>query len=113
ESHRQRLKWGLIFAGWTALALLFSTPDFIRAVRANQISAAWPIVVAELVFSYLWMALTPFVVRWSRFFRIEGGKKLRNFAIHLVTSGVLSLVHSALFSLLSIPFGWYPDTGSL
>ena len=119
ESHpnRTRLKWRLILAGWTALALLFSSPDFIRAVRANRISAAWSIVVAELVYSYLWLALTPFVIWWSRVFRIEGGKKLRNFAIHfaihLVTSGVLSLVHSALFSLISIPFGWYPDTGSL
>jgi hypothetical protein len=57
ESHTQRarLKWGLIFAGWTALALLFSSPDFIRAVRANRISAAWSIVVAELVYSYLWV----------------------------------------------------------
>src|ERR1043165_5284383 len=111
--HRSRLKWGLIFAGWTGLALLFSTPDFIRAVRANRITLVWPIVLAELVFSYLWMALTPFVILWSRVFRFEGRKKLRNFAIHLVTSGVLLLVHSALFSLISIPFGWYPETGSL
>src|SRR6185436_15533524 len=110
--HRTRLKWGLIFASWTALALLFSGPDFIRAVRANRISAAWSIVVAELVYSYLWLALTPFVIWWSRVFRIEGGKKLRTLAIHLVTSAVLLLVHSALFSLISIPFGWYPETGS-
>jgi sensor histidine kinase YesM len=110
--HGTLLKWGLIFAGWTGLALLFSGPDFIRAVRANQIAASRAILLAELVFSYLWLALTPFVVWWGRVFRIEGEKKLRTLAIHLVTSGVLLLVHSALFSLISIPLGWYPETGS-
>src|SRR4029079_813685 len=114
ESHpnRTRLKWGLILAGWTALALLFSSPDFIRAVRANRISAAWSIVVAELVYSYLWLALTPFVIWWSRVFRIEGGMKFRAWATHMVTSLVLLLFLSALFSLISIPFGWYPEAGS-
>ena len=114
ETNRQKtlLKWGLIFAGWTGLALLFGTPDLIRAVRARQISTAWTIVAAELVYSYLWLGLTPFVVWWSRVFRIEGEKKLRPLAIHLVTSGVLLVVHAALFSLISIPLGWYPETGS-
>ncbi len=110
--HRTLLKWGLIFAGWTGLALLFSGPDFIRAVRANRISAGWSIVVAELVYSYLWLALTPFVVWWDRDFRIEGKKKLRALAIHLVTSGALLFVHSALFFLISIPIGWNPEIGS-
>lgn len=111
--HRTLLKWGLIFAGWTGLALLFSGPDFIRAVRAHQISATWTIVVAELVYSYLWLALTPFVIWWCRVFHIEGEKKLHTLAIHLVTSGVLLLVHPALFGLISIPIGWYPEIGSL
>src|ERR1044072_221852 len=114
ESHRQRtrLKWGLIFAGWPGRALLFSSSDSIQAGRPNRISVAWTIVAAELVYSYLWLALTPFVIWWSRVFRIEGGKKLHTLAIHLVSSGALLLVHSALFSLISIAFGWYPETGS-
>lgn len=112
RGRRALLKWGLIFAGWTALALLFSAPDFIQAVRANQTSAGWSVVVAELVYSYLWLGLTPFVAWWGRIFRIQGEHKLRSLAIHLVTSGALLFVHSALFFLASIPLGWYSKIGS-
>ena len=107
--HRSVLRWGLIFAGWTALALLFMAPDAIRLVRANKTSAVWSIAVAELICSYLWLALTPLVVWWGRVFRIKAEKKLRTVAIHLVSSGALLFVHSALFFLISIPFEWYHD----
>src|SRR5262245_54026999 len=110
--HQTLLKWGLVFAAWTGLALLFSGPDFLRAVRTNQISAGWSVVLQELVYSYLWLALTPIVVWWCRVFRIEGDKKLRTLAIHLVTSGVLLFVHSGLQSLVSVALGWYPESGS-
>lgn len=112
DKQRTLLKWGLIFAGWTALALLFSAPDFIHAVRTDQTSAVWHTVFVELVYSYLWLALTPFVIWWGRIFRIEGEKKLRTLAIHFVTSGVLLFVHSALFFLVSIPFGWDAEINS-
>ena len=111
--HRTLLTWGLIFASWTGLALLFSSPDIIRAVRANNLSAVWSTLVAELIYSYLWLGLTPFVVWWGRTFRIRGQKKLRTLAIHLVASVVLLFVHSALFLLVSIPFGWYSKISSL
>lgn len=114
DGNRQRtlLRWGLIFSGWTGLALLFSVPDFIRAVRTNQISAVWSTVVAELIYSYLWLALTPLVVWWGRVFRIKGEEKLRTLGIHLVSSGVILFVHSGLFFLASIPFGWYSEIES-
>jgi two-component system, LytTR family, sensor kinase len=110
--HQTLLRWGLIFAGWTGLAFLFSTPNFIQAVRTNQISAVWSTVVLELIYSYLWLALTPLVVWWGRVFRIEGEKKLFTLTIHLVTSVLFLFVHSGLFLLVSIPFGWHAEITS-
>jgi sensor histidine kinase YesM len=111
--HQTLLRWGLIFAGWTGLAFLFSSPDFIQAVLTNQISAVWSTVVVELTYSYLWLALTPLVVWWGRVFRIKGEKKLFTLAIHLVASVLFLFVHSGLFLLVSIPFGWYSEITSI
>ena len=107
-TRRQTLKkWGLIFACWTFLALLFSAPPFIQAVTQKRTAAGWSTVLAELIFSYLWLTLTPLVIWLSRSFRIEGGKRLQRLAFHFLASIGLLLIQIVLFTIVSIPFGWY------
>ena len=101
------IKWGLIFGVWTLLALLFSGPSFIRAVTEHRVATAWRSLFAELIFSYFWFALTPPALWLTRVFRIERGKWFLRLAIHCLMSLGFSLVHSALFALVSNPFGWY------
>ena len=48
-------KWALIFACWTFLALLFSGPQMIQAIRLNRTAEGWNTVLGELIFSYLWL----------------------------------------------------------
>jgi len=100
-------KWALIFSGWTFLALLFSGPQMIQAIRLNRVAEGWNIVLGELIFSYLWLALTPLVIGLSKSFRIEGGQRFKTLTIHFVASIVFLLVHILLFTVISIPFGWY------
>jgi len=100
-------KWSLIFACWTFLALLFSGPQMIQAIRLNRVAEGWRVVAGELIFSYLWLAFTPFAIWLSRSFRIEGGQRFKSLAIHFLASLVFLLVHILLFTVISIPFGWY------
>ena len=100
-------KWALIFAGWTFLALLFSGPQMIQAIRLNRVSEGWSVVAGELIFSYLWLAFTPFAIWLSKSFRIEGGKRFKSLTIHFLASVVFLLIHILLFTVISIPFGWY------
>lgn len=100
-------KWALIFAGWTFLALLFSAPQMIQAIRLNRVAEGWNSVLGELIFSYLWLAFTPLAIWFSKSFRIEGGHRFRRLTIHFLASGVFLLVHVLLFTVISIPFGWY------
>lgn len=105
---RQALrKWGLIFGCWTFLALLFSGPPIIQAVRQDRVADGWIIIVGELIFSYLWLALTPFVIWLSRSFRIEGGQRFRRLTIHFLASVVFVLIHVFLFTITATPLGWY------
>ena len=100
-------KWGLIFACWTFLALLFSGPQVIQAARQNRAAEGWNSVVGELIFSYIWLGLTPLAIRLSRSFRIEGGQRFQRLTIHFLASVVFLLVHVLIFTVLSSPFGWY------
>src|ERR1044072_6774819 len=105
---RQALrKWALIFACWTFLAVLFSGPAMIQAVRQNRVAEGWNSVLGELIFSYLWFALTPLVLWLSKSFRIAGGQRFKTLTIHFLASVVFLLVHILLFMVISIPFGWY------
>jgi sensor histidine kinase YesM len=100
-------KWALIFAGWTFLALLFSGPQMIQALRLNRASEGWNVVLGELIFSYIWLALTPLVIWFSRSFRIEGGQRLKSVTVHCLASLAFLLFQVFLFTVISTPFGWY------
>jgi len=79
----------------------------IQAIRTNRVSDGWDSVVGELIFSYLWVALTPVAIWMSRSFRIEGGQRFKSLSIHFVASLVFLLVHVLIYSVIAIPFGWY------
>jgi two-component system, LytTR family, sensor kinase len=107
-STRQTLnKWALIFGCWTFLAVLFSGPQMIQAVMLNRSAEGWNSVIGELIFSYLWLALTPLAIWLSKSFRIEGGQRFRSLTIHFVASVIFLLSQVLLFTVISIPFGWY------
>ena len=100
-------KWALIFAGWTFLALLFSGPQMIQAIRQDRLAEGWSVVAGELIYSYLWLALTPLVIWLSKSFRIEGGQRFKSLTVHFLACVVFLLIHILLFTVVSIPFGWY------
>ena len=109
-TRRQALsKWALICACWTFLALLFSGPQMIQAVRLNRVAEGWNSVLGELIFSYLWLALTPLAIWLSKSFRIEGGQRFKRLTIHFLACVVFVLIHILLFTIISIPFGLYPQ----
>ena len=100
-------KWALIFAGWTFLALLFSGPQMIQALRLNRASEGWNVVLGELIFSYIWLGLTPLVIWLSRSFRIEEGQRFKSLTVHFLACIVFLLVQILLYTVIAIPFGWY------
>ena len=105
-------KWALIAACWTFLAFLFSGPPMIQAIRQNRTAEGWKTVLGELIFAYLWLALTPLVIWLSRSFRIEQGQRFKSVTIHILASVGFLLFQILLFTLISIPFGWYSQLTS-
>lgn len=108
SSRRRALnKWALIFAAWTFLALLFSGPHMIQAIRQDRVAEGWNTVLGELIFSYIWLALTPLAIWLSKSFRIEGGQRFKTLTVHFMACVIFLLGQVFLFTIISIPFGWY------
>ena len=100
-------KWGLIFACWTFLALLFSGPQMIQALRLNRADEGWKSVAGELVFSYVWLGLTPLAIWLSQSFRIEVGQRFKSLTVHFLACVTFLLLQVFIFTVIAIPFGWY------
>ena len=79
----------------------------IQAIRQNRTAEGWQTVLGELIFSYLWLALTPLVIWLSKSFRVEGGQRFKSLTVHFLACIALLLIDVLLFTVISIPFGWY------
>lgn len=79
-------RWALILGVWTLLGLLFSSQFYLAFQRAEEpLPWRWAFSL-EMIYAYLWAALTPLVFWLARRFRIERQHLGRNILIHLLMS---------------------------
>lgn len=91
----------IIFGCWTFVALFLAAHIAIgsRAIgRPESFSRAF---ATFMTFTYFWTAVTPLVFSLSRRFRLSAPHPVRNAAIHLAASLVVSAGSFAAFLLLS------------
>src|SRR5436853_4749033 len=86
-------KWGLIALAWTLFALFFASETIIIRAYAGKPLAVVGATVAWLVCAYVWLALTPFILRLAHRFPFERNKWLKNLLIHLLASAAFALLH--------------------
>lgn len=79
----------------------------LQAFRLHRVSDGWDTVLGELIFSYIWLCLTPLAIGLSKSFRIEGGQRFKSLTVHFLACIVFLLFQVLLFTIVSIPFGWY------
>lgn len=79
--------WGAMWAGWTALALLFASSTSLTYVSTGR-PANWSLTGARALAEWwLWALLTPFVVWLAHRFPLHGTGCKKALAIH-TTAGV-------------------------
>jgi two-component system, LytTR family, sensor kinase len=104
-ARRRLLKWGLIAAGWTLFGLFFASEVIIsraydgRPLRLGDTLAAW------LICAYLWLGLTPFVLRLARSFPLERRRWRVNLLIHLAASVAFALLQLGAYVLVASQAG--------
>jgi sensor histidine kinase YesM len=84
-----RSRWiraALMIAAWTVFAA-FLTSQMYLAYSRREMPIRWQrIFLVELIYAYVWAALTPFILWFARRFRIERGHRVRSLVVHSVAS---------------------------
>ncbi|HWT00370.1 MAG TPA: histidine kinase [Pyrinomonadaceae bacterium] len=114
EASRRRplVKWSLIAAGWTLFGLFFAVQSIAvraydgRPLRVGEALSAW------LLCAYLWLALTPLVLRLARRFPIERRSWRRNLPAHVAAAVLLSLLQLAAYVTIASWLGKIPANRS-
>jgi two-component system, LytTR family, sensor kinase len=90
----------LVIAAWTVFAS-FLTSQMYLAYSRREIPIRWQrIFIVELIYAYIWAALTPLILRLATRFPIERLKWLRSLAIHAGASILIGVTTRALHDLM-------------
>ena len=83
----------LLFGAWTLFALFMLLQSYVYRTKVGQEINLPVLLAGEFSFAYIWLALTPLVLRLADRFRLEKPHFLINLGIHVVAGAVLSALH--------------------
>jgi two-component system, LytTR family, sensor kinase len=100
----------LVLGVWTAVGLFRALERWtLDPVSATRLEFGFREALSQnLLFSYLWAALTPLVAKLARRFPLTAPSRARTFGAHLAASVVFAVVHSTLFALVYPPLMGVP-----
>src|SRR2546421_134815 len=74
----------LFFGGWTLFALIFSGLSYASAIIENRHFALHYALLLNLLYFYVWGALSPLIFRFSHRFPVEFiPLRIRNLLLHV------------------------------
>jgi two-component system, LytTR family, sensor kinase len=83
--------WLLVWAGWTALAVFFAVSTSLTYRSTGRPANWWLTSSRALGEWWLWALLTPVVVWLARRFPLDGHRRWRHLAIHLMVGLIVSV----------------------
>jgi two-component system, LytTR family, sensor kinase len=93
---RWLVEWSLAFGFWTVIGLSFASQFYLSSLKSGR-PVSWSHAVTwSLGDWYVWALLSVPIIHLARRFRFDDVQWIRSVAIHLVASGVFSLVYMLL-----------------
>src|SRR5262245_19136281 len=94
----------LVMAAWTVFAS-FLTSQMYLAYSRREMAIAWQrIFFVELIYAYIWAALTPLILSLARRFPIERGSWLRSLLVHVGASVFIGFAPRVLHDVMLVSF---------
>lgn len=94
---------GLVVGLWTLPVVYWSVQAYINGVRFNRPVPLASAFAAELIYCGYWLAMTPLIGWLGRRFRIERGRWVRQFSLHLLFAAVLAISHRLMWLISARP----------
>jgi|ERR1700733_3615031 two-component system LytT family sensor kinase len=94
------VKWLLIFAGSTVVALFWTWQIYLMAISDNREMHWRKVIPYSLVFWYSWAAFSPIIVWLCRRFRVDRKQLTRNLVVHGLASLVVAFGHQVFMELV-------------
>lgn len=90
----------LILAAWTVFAAFLSSQIYLAYSRTEMPVRYYRVLLVELIYAYIWGALTPCILWLARRVRIERTKWLRALLVHFGVSVVIGFATRVLHDLM-------------
>src|SRR5262252_6942841 len=103
------LNLAIAFLVWTAVGVFLISQRYLFALSVGARFNLFSSVVANFPSVWLWAAITPLIVEFSRRFPLPGNAWRRHLLFHFLLSLVFALADVSLDSLLS---WWIPSAGA-
>jgi len=95
-TRRRVVSWLLVLAAWTLITIIFAGQNYAFAVARGRSDSFLRELLTASTEWYVWAALTPAVLFFSRRFRVTSKNWITRIPIHLAASLLLSTVQLAI-----------------
>src|SRR5215471_6185594 len=92
----------ILFGVATVIALLYSIERYFYSRLVGYPVSLTQLVPAELIFTYAWALLTPFVMYTARRFPVWGRASLRNWSVQIGAMVAFVVIHIGIFSTATV-----------
>ncbi len=93
-------RWGIIFAGWTVIALFFTGQIYYTRLLSEKPLTWRESASQQFIYPYLWALGTVLVLWLADRFPVEGRLWRRNVPLHLLFATAFVFVISGLFQII-------------
>jgi two-component system, LytTR family, sensor kinase len=95
-------RWLIIVALWAVLGVIYAAPIYVEVRAAGHGHMAWRIFTWGILTWLSWAPLTPAMIWLSRKYSVVGDAWKRNLAVHLPAFLVISALHSAAATAITL-----------
>jgi two-component system LytT family sensor kinase len=108
RSHR-KLHWLYVFLAVTLISFLFACQSIFNSLREQDTPLTMrEALLWQMEWWYLWLMLSPFILKLAGKFPIDRKKGLRNLIIHIPAAIFFVIVQIALFTIVDRLFESHP-----
>ena len=107
-----RTKWAAIIAAWALLGVIYAGPIYFETLAEDMGHSAWRIFSWGILTWLAWAPLTPAMAWLARRYSFSGGEWKRSVVVHLPAFLLISAIHSAAATVITLTVKPFDQMGS-